>query len=78
VDCPRYLVSTNGKYFSHPDRQAIARVIKYGGAAPSIHFNYRTTLNEVWDRSDLKERYGYRAHYPAEGAGLSVELLQRP
>ena len=31
LDCPRYLISTNGDHFFHPDRQAIARILKYGG-----------------------------------------------
>jgi len=77
LDCQRYLVSTNGDHFSHPDREAIARVIKYSAEKPSLHFNYRTRFNEVWDRPDLREKHGYTAHYPAEGkAGLKTSLLE--
>ena len=32
LDCKVYLFSTNGAHFKHPDRQAVARVIKWGGA----------------------------------------------
>ncbi len=66
IDCDRYLISTNGSHFNHPDREAVARVIKYGGADPCLCFNYRTKLNDVWARKDLQEKYGYTALYPAE------------
>ena len=69
VDCKRYCVSTNGDYFCHPDREAIGRIIKYGGERPELHFNYRTRYNEVWKRPDLQERYGYSARYPQDGSG---------
>src|SRR5262245_29892407 len=48
LDCKMYLFSTNGAYFKHPDRQAVARVIKWGGAQPKLIFNYRTQYNDIW------------------------------
>ncbi len=75
-DCNRYLLSSNGDHFCHPDRQAVARVIKSGGSRPALHFNYRSRFNDVWERADLQEKYGYAAHYPASGAsGMRVSLL---
>jgi len=67
VDCDRFLVSTSGARFHHPDRETVARVIKYGGERPDVCFNYRSKDNEVWARDDLQERYGYRALFPEEG-----------
>jgi hypothetical protein len=76
LDCPRYLLSSNGDHFCHPDRQAVARVIKHGGIRPSLGFNYRSGFNDVWERPDLQEKYAYGARYPeAESAGLRVSLL---
>ena len=81
LDCPRYLVSTNGNHFSHPDRQGVARILvdgKYLGSRPALHFNYRSAYNEVWARPDLQEKYGYSTHYPEAGsAGTTVALLPR-
>jgi beta-lactamase superfamily II metal-dependent hydrolase len=75
LDCPRYLVSTNGDHFYHPDRQAIARVIKYGGR-PSLYFNYKSRYNDVWGQPDLQEKYQYSAYYPdGAPAGSTVSLL---
>jgi beta-lactamase superfamily II metal-dependent hydrolase len=76
LDCRRYLVSTNGDHFSHPDRQAIARIIKSGGPRAELCFNYRSRFTEVWQSTDLQERYAFQATFPAaEGAGCSVSLL---
>jgi hypothetical protein len=76
IECRNYLVSTNGARFHHPDREAVARVVKYGGERPVIHFNYRSGDNSVWARQDLQEKYGYDAVYPDEGsAGLVISLF---
>ena len=74
VQCGKYLVSTNGAQFKHPDREAIARVIKHGGASPTLYFNYDTTLNSVWGTPTLKEDFEYEAVYADQGGGLTVVL----
>lgn len=74
LDCPVYLFSTNGAYFKHPDREAVARVIKLGGGKPALHFNYRTEYNTCWDSKALREQYGYTTVFPAAGVeGLTLE-----
>ena len=76
LKCQRYLISTNGDHFSHPDREAIARIIKYGGNRPSLYFNYRSKTNEVWAQSDLQEKYRYLTCYPESGVGgIKLPLL---
>ena len=79
LDCPRYLVSTNGDHFYHPDRQAIARILKYGGERKTIYFNYNSRLNEVWGDEALaaqRERYRYETSYPAaDRPGTVVTLI---
>ena len=78
LDCRHYVFSTNGDHFAHPDRQAIARILKYGGTRPSLYFNYRTPYNEVWAREDLQEKHAYAAHYPpADRPGIVVPVLRR-
>jgi beta-lactamase superfamily II metal-dependent hydrolase len=74
LDCKKWLFSTNGAYFGHPDRQAVARVIKWGGTQPELSFNYRTQYNDAWDSKPLRERYGYTVSYPASDAeGIVLE-----
>lgn len=73
--CKRYLVSTNGSYFGHPDEEAIARIIVHGGDSPVICFNYHSRENAVWDDDILKADYGYKTIYPEEEhLGLIIEL----
>lgn len=82
LDCRRFLVSTNGARFKHPDDEAIARMV--GGAwrpdpaqdeEVELLFNYRTDFNTGWDDGDLRETWNYAATYPDAGAeGLRVEL----
>lgn len=76
LECKNYLVSTNGAYFCHPDREAISRIIKYGGDRPTLHFNYCTKYNDVWARSELQAKHYYSADFGhASGGGMTVSLL---
>jgi len=68
VTCRDYLVSTSGSYFKHPDREAIARIVKYGGAQPHIHFNYSSPQNEIWKDPGLQQQHGFVTAYPAAAA----------
>ncbi len=72
VGCDRFLVSTNGKRFRHPDREAIARVIHEGGK-PSVFFNYRTEFNELWDDRDLSRAHKYKVQYGEDGE-LTIDV----
>ncbi|WP_173135056.1 CHAT domain-containing protein [Pseudaquabacterium terrae] len=79
LDCSRYLISTNGDHFCHPDRQAIARLLKYGGDRKELYFNYNNRLTEVWGSAALtavRERYDCVTHYPeTDQPGIGVPLL---
>jgi len=66
IRCSKYLISANGAYHKHPDKIAIAKIIKYGGHKPDIYFNYLSKYNEIWGNSDLQKKYQYFSHYPAD------------
>jgi hypothetical protein len=74
LDCKTYLFSTNGAYFKHPDREAVARVIKWGGANPRLAFNYRTKFNLVWETQALTQECSYTVSFPV--AGYEGTVLQ--
>ncbi len=75
IECRRYLVSSNGAQFKHPDKEAMARVIRFGGPEPELIFNYRTEFNQPWDNQQLEKKYNYRVQFPEGGAaGIVVEL----
>jgi hypothetical protein len=75
-----YVFSTDGTgRQSHPNDQAVARVIVHGGPSPLLVFNYRSTRNAVWEDPTLKDAHGYRTRYPLEGtAGITVDLMDVP
>jgi beta-lactamase superfamily II metal-dependent hydrolase len=74
LDCKVYLFSTNGAYFKHPDREAVARVIKLGGPQPELTFNYRTDTNAIWDSKPLRDAHGYTVSFPtAQEAGATLQ-----
>jgi hypothetical protein len=66
IRCPRYLFSTSGAYFGHPDPVAVSRVIRWGGADSQLWFNYLSDETRLWDTQSWKDRYGYSTHYPDE------------
>jgi hypothetical protein len=63
IDCPRYLISTNGDRHDHPDPVAMARILKYGGDQKELIFNYAERAAD-WDVAEWKETYGYTVTMP--------------
>lgn len=78
IDCPTYLLSTNGSQFHHPDSAAVARILKYGGMEKVLVFNYRSNENEVWESQEWQEQYGYRTRYPEIGRESTIKLSLLP
>lgn len=76
LDCPSYLVSTNGDKFDHPDPETIARILDARrGSETRLWFNYRSSQNSVWDVATLKKRWKYRTEYPEiETGGIKITL----
>jgi len=74
VSCNRFLFSTNGAIFGHPDREAVARVILYGGPNPTLSFNYKTPFNELWAGKKVMADFSHRVEYGDAQEGLVVEL----
>ncbi len=75
LECPRYLFSTNGVQFKHPDKESVARVLMYGGGNADFVFNYKTKCNEVWDEEGWMEEYQYTVQYPGDGEdGIAVDI----
>jgi hypothetical protein len=69
VDCPRYVISTSGAQFQHPDPEAIARIIKHGGASKTLYFNYRSPYTAIWDDGDdTGAKYPYATVYGVDGS----------
>lgn len=69
IDCQKFLLSSNGKKYSHPDKESIARILFYhkGEIPPQLYFNYLSKFNEVWNNLQLIDGdYPYQVRYVDE------------
>lgn len=66
IQCHRYLISTNGKQFRHPDNALIARLLAYGGEDPELIFNYAQSRTTCW-QSPPQGWPAYSVRYPLPG-----------
>lgn len=65
VDCPNWLVSTNGNLHNHPDRRAIARLITRNTPTHLV-FNYHSDETKEWARASRQMEYGFTSHHPPD------------
>lgn len=71
IDASRYLVSTNGDTFGHPDDPAIARVIRPSAQSATIYCNYASERTIPWN--ERAESVGAKVVLPKEGkTGIRV------
>lgn len=60
IDCPSWLVSTNGDKFKHPHKPCMARIIKI--ARPKkFYFNYETSFTKPWISKTAQKKFKYKA-----------------
>ncbi|MGH9158023.1 MAG: ComEC/Rec2 family competence protein [Acidimicrobiales bacterium] len=71
MDVSRYLVSTNGDTFGHPDDAVLARLLRSSARPATIHCNYATDRTTPWRAPAAA--FGVKVVMPAAGAaGLRV------
>lgn len=75
LDCRRYVISTNGSIYHHPNEETIAWVIKRGGDRPELIFNYTSDDNSVWADTGLQQQHHYSTIYP-DSEGIVVDILE--
>ncbi|WP_017496412.1 AVAST type 1 anti-phage system MBL fold metallo-hydrolase Avs1a [Flavobacterium sp. WG21] len=60
IDSDKYIISTNGKSFNHPDIETIARIVTRNcDFVRSLYFNYEIPLLKTINDSTLKDKYKY-------------------
>jgi hypothetical protein len=73
IDSPRWLISTNGDKFKHPDKTCIARILKI--AQPkTIYFNYESPYTKPWLAKVAQQKFEYRA-VVRSGKDLTLEVV---
>ena len=77
IDSPRFLFSTSGAQFKHPDEEAIARILEGAGGRPvTLYFNYLSEFNKKWQEPALQEKHNYSAIYNDDGDGPLVITIE--
>ncbi len=75
VECPLWLISTDGNRYRHPDPVAIARILQYSAHDDAhLAFNAPSKYNGWWSNSDWKTRFGYTSETGSETDGLSISF----
>jgi hypothetical protein len=79
VDTTRYVVSTNGAKFKHPDEAAILRIVsgdtRREDVPVELVFNYASPTTTPWGDEETQRRLRYTATFPGvASAGAVVEL----
>lgn len=76
VQAKHYVVSTNGAIFDHPDDEAVARTILFGGLGACLWFNYRNPRKSRWSDPATVSQYGIAVKLPdeAKAGGVTIEL----
>lgn len=74
--CSRYLISTDGSSHSHPDHEALARIIVRGGKNPTLLFNARSKTTKDWGEGRRARDWpAFEAVYPEDNeVGLILPL----
>ena len=79
VACSRYLISTDGSGYRHPDHQALLRILRHSTSRPLLSFNYKAETTGDWHDRQLEVLAqgfpDYDTKYPDQkGSSLQVEL----
>ena len=75
VDCDRWLISTDGTRFQHPDAEAVARILAFRTVAdPLLSFNTPSKFNGWWKKQEWIDMFGYEVEYGSAEDGLTIEL----
>jgi beta-lactamase superfamily II metal-dependent hydrolase len=75
IDCRRFLVSTNGDVFGHPDAPAIDMILRRAGPDVTLFFNYTSKTTQAWADAARQREERFTSVYPrAEGESLILDL----
>jgi beta-lactamase superfamily II metal-dependent hydrolase len=74
IDSEKFLISTNGKSFGHPDTETIARIVTRKAAyRRTLYFNYPLQIVSQINDQKLKEKYNYQC-VVSDGTAIKIIL----
>ena len=75
VECDRWLISSDGTRFKHPDAEAVARILAFSTfESPLVCFNVPSKFNGWWKKQEWIDTFGYEVEYGTADDGLTIDL----
>lgn len=78
LDARRFVISTNGDKYSHPDKTAVQRVLARPGRTrgTELVFDYLSDTTTPWTSAAAQKRGGYTARFPAapDKPGIAIDI----
>jgi hypothetical protein len=79
ITCPRWVISTNGARFYHPDAAAVARLVRREREPrPKLVFNVPSEFNKWWRDPAWRGKFNYATTTGTETNGVRISLDPRP
>ena len=78
IDCDRFVVSTDGSRFRHPDAETIQLLGQNRSTPALVHFNYRSPMTEGYADPAVQRRLNIVAVFPEGDAPLTLSVEPRP
>jgi beta-lactamase superfamily II metal-dependent hydrolase len=75
IDSDKYIISTNGKTYNHPDAETLAWIItKKGSIQRKLYFNYPLDICNKLSSMELKKKYNYDIVLPENGNAIKIQF----
>lgn len=75
IDADKWIVSTNGEGYNHPDEATLAHIIaKDKIHMRGIYFNYTLPICEKFNQVDLHNEYQFNIIVPTSDSGIDLKL----
>lgn len=75
IECKRFLVSSDGKRYKHPDAETMAKLIKINGPDLEFYFNHHSKYADIWLDPELADEHRFKSFFPEVGKkGIHVRL----
>ena len=76
VNCEMFAISSNGKYFGHPNNRAIDTLLNAlpADSDPQLWFNYLSDQTEPWCKPERQAAKRYTAMHPQEKGDYGITI----
>lgn len=75
IDADKWIVSTNGEGYNHPDEATLAHIIaKDKIHMRGIYFNYTLPICERFNQADLHNEYQFNIIVPTSDSGIDLKI----